>query len=280
MKKRDRIIKKIQSRCRKGRMKFGVEVPSTMAEAKILDAKNGNRLWQDAVQKEFDNARVAFKLLGEGENAPPTWKEITCHLVFDVKFDLRRKARYVAGGHLTNNPGVSTYASVVSGESVRIGFLLAALNGLEILAGDIQNAYLHADSLEKNFFYAGEEWGANEGRVVLIVRALYGQKSSGAAWRAHLADTLGTKMTFTSSLADPDVWLKPMVKPNGEEYYVYIFVYTDDVLILDTHPKRFMDELRSHYPVKKDSIEPPKVYLGADTYKVEWTDNQGTRTEC
>ena len=124
MKKRDRIIKKVQSQCRKGRLKFGVEVPKNMAEAKMLDAKNGNRLWQDAVQKEFDNARVAFKLLGEGERAPPTWKEITCHLVFDVKFDLRRKARYVAGGHLTKDPGVSTYASVVSRESVRIRFLL------------------------------------------------------------------------------------------------------------------------------------------------------------
>jgi len=97
---------------------------------------------------------------------------------------------------MTDDPGVSTFASVVSRDSVRIGFLIAALNGLDILAGDIQNAYLHAPSLEKNYFYAGSEWGANAGRIILITRALYGQKCAGAAWRQHLADTLGTKMGF------------------------------------------------------------------------------------
>ncbi len=76
--------------------------------------------------------------------------EITCHSIFEVKFvDLRRKARYVAGGHLTNCPHVMTYSSVVSRESLCIGFLLAALNGLEVLAADIQNAYLNAPTEDK-----------------------------------------------------------------------------------------------------------------------------------
>jgi hypothetical protein len=30
-------------------------------------------------------------------------------------------------------------------------------------------------------------------------------------------------LQFKSSLADPDVWLRPAVKPNGEYYYEYIF---------------------------------------------------------
>ena len=66
-----------------------------------------------------------------------------------------------------------TFASVVSRESVRIAFLIAALNDLDILAGDIQNAYLNAPTTEKVHFYAGSEWGANEGRAVVIIRALY-----------------------------------------------------------------------------------------------------------
>ena len=65
-----------------------------------------------------------------------------------------------------------TFASVVSRESVRIAFLIAALNDLNILAGDIQNAYLNAPTTEKVYFYAGSEWGANEGRTVIIIRAL------------------------------------------------------------------------------------------------------------
>ena len=42
-----------------------------------------------------------------------------------------------------------TYASVVRRESVRIAFLLAALNNLEILAGDTGNVYLNAITTEK-----------------------------------------------------------------------------------------------------------------------------------
>jgi hypothetical protein len=59
---------------------------------------------------------------------------------------------------------------------------------------------------------AGPEFGAElEGKPVLIVRALYGLKSSGVAWCSHLMDTL-RKLGFKSSLADPDVWLRPAVK--------------------------------------------------------------------
>ena len=58
---------------------------------------------------------------------PPTYQKITCHLIFDVKFDLRKKTRYLAGGHLTSIPSSMTYSSIVSRESVRIAFLIAAL---------------------------------------------------------------------------------------------------------------------------------------------------------
>ena len=67
--------------------------------------------------------------------------EITCHLIFDVNMDLTRKARYVAGGHLTDSPSSMTYASLVCRETVRIAFLVAALSDLTVLAGEIKNAY-------------------------------------------------------------------------------------------------------------------------------------------
>ena len=76
---------------------------------------------------------------------------------FEVKFDLRRNARYVAGGHLTETPSSMTYSSAVSRESIRIAFLLAALNGLEVWTTDIQNAYLNTPTKEKVWFRAGDE---------------------------------------------------------------------------------------------------------------------------
>ena len=94
---------------------------------------------------------------------------------------------------------------------MRIAFLLAALNDLRILAGDIQNAYLNAYTKEKIYFRAGNEWKSDKGRVIVITRALYGLKSSALMWRNHLADILGNKLKFTSSLSDPDLWYRAMI---------------------------------------------------------------------
>ena len=149
IKKRTRMVNKMKSRIRKGNTKFGITIPTTVREALELDRQNGDTYWQDAIAKEYRDVNIAFKLLGDGERIPPTYQKITCHLIFEVKFDLRRKARYVAGGHLTSTPSSMTYSSVVSRESVRIAFLVAALNGLDVWAADIQNAYLNAPTKEK-----------------------------------------------------------------------------------------------------------------------------------
>lgn len=211
-------------------------------------------------------------LLGRDERPPVGFKEIACHLVFDVKMDLPRKARYVPGGHLTDPPSSMTYASVVSRDSVTIAFLISALNDLDILAGDIQNAYLHANTKEKLYFYAGKEWKTDEGTPVVIVRALYGLKSSALMWRNHLADTLGNYMGFRSSLADPDVWINAETSPNGFKYYSDILVYVDDLLIVDKNPQKYMTMIQDKFPVKQASIEEPKIYLGANIGKVDYPD--------
>ena len=142
-----------------------------------MDYENEDMLWQEAIAKEMNNSRVAFQVLDHDESPPIGYMEITCHLIFDVKVDLTRKARYVAGGHLTDPPSSVTYASVVRRETLKIALLLAALNDLKILAGDIQNAYLNAFTKEKIYFRAGDEWKANKGKIIVITRDLYGLKS-------------------------------------------------------------------------------------------------------
>ena len=56
-------------------------------------------------------------------------------MVFDVKMYFTRKARYVAGRHMTEPPAVMTYSSVVARVSVRIKLLVAALNDLNVTIG-------------------------------------------------------------------------------------------------------------------------------------------------
>ena len=68
--------------------------------------------------------------------------------------DLTRKARLVARGSMTEATKEQTFASVVSRDTVRLFFLLAALNDLDLLSCDIQNAYLTADCRERIFFKA------------------------------------------------------------------------------------------------------------------------------
>jgi hypothetical protein len=74
---------------------------------------------------------------GMQARGPEGHKRINFHLVFDCKQDLRHKARFVAGGHMTAPPRDSLYSGVVSLRSMRFVALLAELNGLEMQAADV-----------------------------------------------------------------------------------------------------------------------------------------------
>jgi hypothetical protein len=194
-------------------------------------------------------------------------------MIFDIKMDFTRKARFVAGGHVTDPPTSITYSSVVARDSVRLAFLIAALNDLEILAADIGNAYLNAPTRERVHTTCGLEFGPNyQGCTAVIIKALYGLKSSGAAWRAMFAGTL-QDLQYKSSLADPDVWLRPAIKGTGEHYYEYIFVYVDDILVISMTPERTMSTLATFYRLKENSVAKPSVYLGAQIREHRLPDN-------
>ena len=184
-----------------------------MAEALALDKKNGNTLWADAITKELKN-HVAFKILPDGQPAPIGHQKIPGHMVFDIKMeDFRQKARLVAGGHEMEAPATITYASVVSRKTVCFALTLAALNDLEVKAGDVLNAYITAPITKKVWTILGPEFGEDAGKTAVIVRALYGLKSAGAAFRAHLASCM-RELGYTSCKADPDLWLKPETRPD------------------------------------------------------------------
>jgi hypothetical protein len=75
----------------------------------------------------------------------------------------------VGGGNVTYPPSSITYISVVSRESVRIAFVIAALNDLEIMSADIGNAYLNAYTSKKVYTITGSEFGEDAGKVAIIV---------------------------------------------------------------------------------------------------------------
>ena len=208
MKKRNHILSKVKSKYWLKSHKFRNRIPKSVEEAKKVDNQNGNTLWWDAICKEMRNVQPAFELFeGTKDQLPVGYQFMKCHMIFDVKFgeNFHCKARLVAGGHMTETPATLTYSSVVSRDSVQIALTIAALNDLQVMSCDIQNAYLMADCREKIWTYTGPEFGSEQGSIMFVRKALYGLKSSGAAFQAHLAETLHD-IGFRPTRADPDVW--------------------------------------------------------------------------
>ena len=127
----------------------------------------------------MSEVQVAFDIKDRDSNIEPGQKYLECYAVFDVKMDFTQKVRFVANRSKAKDLTSSTYAGVVSKETIRIVLTYVALNDLELFATDIKNAYLQAPITEKYWTRYGPEFGPElEGSVTYIVRALYGTKCS------------------------------------------------------------------------------------------------------
>ena len=235
--------------------KYGIKLPKTAEEALRLDRINGNDLWEKAIKKEMAKVRVAYEPndkytpeeVRHGK-APDFrgYQKITCHLVFDVKMDFTRKAWFVANGSGMETPASMTYSSVMFRDSVRLAFPIAALNDLDIKACDIGNAYLNAPCRKKIWVRGVFECDKHNGKLMVVTRALYGLKSSGAVWRLMFADTI-RRMGYRPTRVDPDVYVRKAVRDNGEPYYELLLVYVDDCMDVSYDPSKTMKAIREVY---------------------------------
>jgi hypothetical protein len=253
--------------------KFGVNVPKSVRQAQEYDTGNGNTLWSEAIQKEMKQLKDfdTFEVLGEGEKPPEGYTFVPLHWVFDVKFDGRRKSRLVAGGNRTEPLDTDAYAGVVSIDTIRLGFLIGELNGLQAVATDIGNAYLHGFTKEKVYTRAGPEFGAElQGRFVVIRKALYGLRSSSFSWHEVLADSL-RNLGWKSSYADSDLWMK-----DCGTHYEYLATWVDDVLHWGRKPMELIHQLEKIFPLKGTGM--PEYYLGGDIEQIEWPSAKSGKT--
>ena len=263
-KKRSNIIK----------YQFGVRVPRSINEALKLDSLNNNTKWADAIEKELRTLHEeyqCFKALpkGKGEVLPAEYAEyryIPLLWAFAVKFDGRHRARCVAGGHVTPDLDEDLYAGTVDLETVRIAFVAAVLMHLQIITADVGSAYIQAFTIEKVYTIAGPEWEplGLVGYFLIVIKALYGLKSSGAMWHLKLADNL-REMGFIPCQADCDFWYRPV-----GNHYEYIAVIVDDLLIFSQDPEAIIKTLENNYKYKLGGVGVPEYYNGAD---ISFNDN-------
>ena len=166
--------------------KFGIKLPHSVKEALEINRQTGMDFWWQVINKEMEQVKIAWiakdsftaEHVQKGQVPElQNFQEIRCHCIFDIKMDFTQKCRFVAGGHMTEAPPLIMYSSVVSHESVCLAFLIAALNGVNILSCNLENAYLNAKCHERIWFEAGIECGEDAGKVCVLMHALYRLKS-------------------------------------------------------------------------------------------------------
>ena len=260
---------KLRQHRRSPKFKFGYEVAQNHNDAMRIDALTGTTRYKEAEEIEFaqldeyETFKVGDKAImdkkGRVLNAPKGYTRVRMHCVYDVKHDGRHKCRAVANGSMTDVPVESVYSGVVSLRSLRMVVFLAELNNLELWGADVGNAYLESYTKEKNYVVAGPEFGAREGHILIIQKALYGLRSSGLCFHEKFSETL-KDMGFASSKADADVWMR-----ENDGIYEYIAVYVDDLAIAMKDPQSFISELKSpKYNYKLKGVGPLNYHLGCN----------------
>ena len=156
-------IKRICASKYQQKYKFGEIVPTSIQQAYNIDELNKTTGWKDAINKEIHTLRdefKCFKIYPKGHKLPKDYIFIKLLWAFDVKHDGRKRARLVAGGHMTPKlDKEDTTSTMITNESIRLLFLIATIQNLKILAADVSHAYINAYSKEKVYTIAGPEFG-------------------------------------------------------------------------------------------------------------------------
>ncbi|KAL7491253.1 hypothetical protein ACHAWT_000649 [Skeletonema menzelii] len=274
---------------------YGHQVPKDHKEAMAFDAANKNHKWRDSEELEKNQLLEYKTFLDKGHKSVaqrpgPEYTEIKLHIVYAVKHDGRFKSRIVANGNMTAIPLESVYSGVVSLRGVRFVIFLAELNGLELYQTDVGNAYLESYTKEKVYVIGGPELHELQDHVLIIVKALYGLKSSGLRWHERFADVL-RDMGFIPCVAEPDIWMRAMdsegnvikdkakmrdtrsftyekpVPMEDGSYYEYIAVYTDDLTIASKDPEAIISALTGKYKFKLKGTDKLNFLLGCNYYR-------------
>ena len=246
----------------KKRMKFGISIPNSVREALLLDSKNKNNLWSEAIKKEMtalDKAGV-FQYKSPNFEISKEYQYAPLRMIFEIKQeDLRRKARLVAGGHMVDSSMYESYSSVVQTMTLRLLQTVAVNEKLKIMTGDIGNAFIHANTNEKIWTKAGPEFGNRRGCKIIFKKALYGLSTSARQWNLTLGDAISA-MGFKPTRSDADLWIR---FSDDNKSYEYIATHVDDVICVAKDPAKHILELKKKFPIR-NIAENPEYYLGND----------------
>jgi hypothetical protein len=201
--------------------------------------------WERAIREELKTLDDAgtWRL----EIPPPDANIVGSKWVFRLKKDaaghiVRYKARLVAQG-FSQVEGVDyfdTYAPVAKLASIRTILALAAELDLELHQVDIKGAYLNGELTKDEVIYMRQPPGFplpnSSGKVLRLVKTIYGLKQSGRRWYQKFTEICETTLGLTRCSVDQAVFYRR--KGNS---IIIIAVHVDDCTIAANNRKMIED---------------------------------------
>jgi hypothetical protein len=209
--------------------------------------------WQEAIDYEISQ----LEKLGAWEivDAPPRVNIIPCHYVLATKRGpngekLKLRARLVANGQ-RQKEGLDyseTFAPTSNMSTIRAVLTMAAQNDWEIHQVDIKSAYLNALLRDDIYMRAppGYLKPGDEGKVLKLLRSLYGLKQAGFEWSEEL-EKFFLDAGFRRSQIDQAVYYR-----RSEDEHMVVTVSVDDMAITSKylkHIQHFKDQLHERFEI-------------------------------
>ena len=193
------------------------------------------REWREAIRKEWRS--LISKGVFRFTQLPNGRKPIRCRWIFRIKMKdgqiQKFKARLVAGGYsqIFGIDFQETYSPVLKYASLRVLIALATQLNKKLYTIDVKTAYLNAD-LDEEIYMKIPEFPELEpdckGKVILLLKGLYGLKQSGRNWNLDIHNFLMT-LGFNRTHADPCIY---SLKDKDGNLQVILGLYVDDVVLL------------------------------------------------
>ena len=115
-------------------------------------------------------------------------------------------------------------------DPIRMAFVLAAMNNLDVCAADMSTAILCGKTQEKACVIAGKEFGKHAGKRMMTDKGLHGLQTSSARFHEHLS-AKPCKLGFVPSRADFDLWVRDM-----GTHHEHVATCVDDILVFSKDP--------------------------------------------
>ena len=160
-------------------------------------------------------------------NKSPYARVLPGKWVFDVNTDaenliIKYRARWVICGNRqrAGHDFDETYSPVVSETTVKVVLSLIAIYNLYAEQFDFVTAYPNAQMLDRKIYMRSPTGYSSNGKIRLLLRALYGLEQSGFLWNDLLSKEL-KKLGFRQLREDPCVFVK-------ETENSFIIIYVDN----------------------------------------------------